>query len=439
MKRLFVGIIFVTLIPQILISFDINGELKFSDLWYIFPEKWELSKDNFHLLDLYTIKESEDESTRLKVRFQVRIKDRNSVSSAGDLSTMEKIMSYEIIPWEIWAQFNDIPLNNLSIKIGKQYFEWGTADGIHPTSVLNPDDYTNPFSMNEKIPVNALNINYTYESIKLFLIWMPSFTPVKLPEYFSLFDKSMYQLPGIELLNINENVIIPPQKNEGMGKALKLNFSLLNIDFSIGYFQGYDYMPEVNEISYVPVTNNIYNLDIKMFFPKMQVYTFDLTTSIEGFGFWVEIGVYDYDKIYTSVITPMGIEKQKLFDGDPYASYIIGTDYTFENGFYFNLQYSYGLPYLRGKDNLEDYFILTLKDDFLQGLMEFEFANILGWNREYAIKDKNEVMLFQKLSLKPIEDLIFSLLFIEIDAKKDMLFYNWSQYDSAGLEISYTF
>ncbi len=441
MKKLYFLIILLISPIYIIRAEDINGELKFSEYWYMFSPKWQLSKDNFHLIDLYTTKESDDSEMKLKIRFQIRLKDNNTANSLSDLSSDNKITSYEIIPWEIWGEFNDIAINNLSLKIGKQYFEWGTADGIHPSSVLNPDDYSNPFQMGEKIPVTSLNLNYSFNNFKLYFIWIPVWTPAKFPSEFPLIKPDDFILPGTEVLQMNDNLESPSSNPEGMAKAVKLEFSLFNIDFSAGYFQGYDYLPEVKTLNYQLTGNNIsqFNLDIGMYFPQMKVYSFDFTTSIAGFGLWTELGVYDYNKVTTTVTTPYGTSMETVIDDKPYASYVIGSDYNFPSGFYVNFQYSYGLPYVRGKKFLEDYFILSLKNTFFEDLLEIEMGNIMGFKRELPIKKNYELMLFQKISYSMTSDLIFSIIFQEIESYGNVLFKDWAKYDTAGITISYTF
>ncbi|MBU1078788.1 MAG: hypothetical protein KKH98_15945, partial [Spirochaetes bacterium] len=289
-------IIVFTLISTIYGETSFGGELKLSQLWYVTGKEWEMSGDNYQLLDI-NMKNEDSRQFNYKVRFQTRVWDHSDLSSSDDLNTMGNLITYKIIPWEMWVQLNDIPFKRLSLKAGKQYFEWGTADGIHPTSVLNPDDYTDPFAMNEKIPVNAFNLNYYFSSFKLFLIWIPSFTPVRMPRFFPFISKEAYSIAGMELLKIEDELKQPSQLADGMGKAVKLQFSLFNIDYSMGYFHGYDYMPAVRSLNYIPAGNMFSELDlkIKMFFPKMQVYTFDWTTSIEGFGFFGEVGVYGFE------------------------------------------------------------------------------------------------------------------------------------------------
>ena len=226
-----------------------------------------------------------------------------------------------------------------------------------------------------------------------------------------------------------------------MGKAVKLNFTLLDIDLSAGYFHGYDYFPFVKSIKYIPTGNMTtqFDLIIENFFPKMDVYTVDFTTSIKGIGFWGEAGIYDYNKIEIEIITPLDVSKETMIDGKPYASYITGLDYNFENGFYFNLQYAYGLPYVRGKDFLEDYFLLSLQDSYFHGMLEINAGNMLGFNRARNAENNYELMLSQDVRYSALSDLIIGISFSEIIAKGNVLFQSWEKYDYMNIYISYSF
>ncbi len=427
---LFLLVVIIMLSNFLYAEFNINGEIKFSEMWYILHPHWQLSKDNFHLLDIYGINESEDETTKLKVRFQIRMKDNGLTN---------KIMNYEILPWEIWIQFSDLFIDNLKLKIGKQYFEWGTADGIHPTSVLNPDDYSNPLSIGEKIPITAFNVNYFYKNIKIYFIWIPEFISAKMPEEFPLMSESDFTIEGLNVVGFNSSIYNPNIDYKGNGKAVKLKFSLLNIDFSTGYFEGYDYLPQVRSVVYSLAGTNKFNVSTEIFYPYMKVYTFDWTTSIQGMGFWGEIGAYKYDGIKTKIISPFGTYYVNTIDKKIYASYITGIDYNFKSGFYLNLQYSYGLPFVRGKNYLEDYIILSLKDDFFYDYIEVESGNILGFKRKYNFKKNYEIMLNQSISILPLDDLKITLALNEIDSKGNMLLKDWKEYDSLSFEVKYSF
>ncbi len=437
MKLLF--ILLLTFISVLNAEKEFGGEFKFSKAWYVYSNKWKNAKDTYHLFDLHL--KNQIDNIDYKGRVQIRFWDSYKEKEIDGLQNMGNVLSYEIIPWEVWVRINNIPVERMSLQIGKQYFEWGTADGIHPTSVLNPDDYTDPFALNEKIPVNAFNLNYYISSFKIFLIWIPGFTSVKMPGFFNFYNTDEYNLPGTELVNINEKYKRPSGLADGMGKAVKVCFSLFHIDFSCGYFSGYDYMPVAEKYEYF-LTGNMVNqlgLLISSIYPKMRVYTFDLTTSIEGFGFWSEAGVYDYFKKDTLIITPQGLSRREVFNGEPYVSYVFGTDYSFINGFYINLQYAYGLPYVRGKELLEDYIVFAFKDEFANGLFGIEIGNMLGFKRNLPVKNNYEIIITPELKSYYFDDVVIGLMFSIVDAKGDVLFKDWQKYNSLKFYVSCIF
>jgi len=439
MKKIIILILILfSFITKIFSQIEYGGEFNFSKAWYMFHKKWQMSRDTYHLFDFY-IENNIEDKVKFKARIQIRMWDEILIQTPSDLSDSNKILNFEILPWEFWITINDILINNLNLKLGKQYFEWGTADGIHPTSVINPDDYTNPFSMSEKIPVNAIYLSYVILNLKLELIWLPYFLPAKMPKHFPLFNYSENIMPMTIVKEITEKIDTPKIQPEGIGKGAKISFELLNINFSTGIFTGYDYFPYIKEITFIPLNLTEFSENILLKYPKMLVYTSDFTTSLFGFGLWGEIGVYDYDKLTTFITTPTATFHEIFIDGKPYASYILGTDYTFQNGFYFNLQYSFGLPYVRGREFLEDYFILSLKNDFFEGILETSFNTIYGFKRKYNALKTYELMLTPMFKILVYDDVEINLSITEIIANGNILFKDWEKYDLLNLMISYNF
>lgn len=428
-------IIFFLALSSTVFAVDIGGDLTLRESWYM-KDNIQKNQDNFHVLN-FRIGQSLNQNIKFKAELKTRVYDYNLFSDFSKLSDSAQIINTTITPWQLWVKMNNVLFQGLSVKLGKQYFEWGTADGIHPTSVLNPDDWSNPFGMGNKIPVSALNLQYTKNFIQASVIWIPTFTPALFPRYFSLFDESAFVMPGTTLGTLTENLMFP-EFNKSSEYAGKINFSFPVIDFSFGYFSGFDYMPQIQTLTYSPVSMTIMNLEADYFFPQLEVYTFDFSTSVAGMGLWGEVGIYDYQTVNTILKTPFGDSQETALDGKPYATYVFGLDYNFINGWYGNLQYSYGLPYVRGWQNFEDYILGTLKIP-IGYFMNLNLANMFGFKRGQEIKDNYEYMLTQQLDYDITDNATFSIYVSEIDAYGAMLFKSWEKYDSFGFELKYSF
>ncbi len=391
-------------------SVDLNGSVKLNYLWTVNDGKLKPFKYTFNEADIFTTFEGDEVSGKL--RFKGRLWNTDDEN-------------FDLIPWEIFVQINDFPFKNASLKIGKQYFEWGTADGIHPTSVLNPDDYSSAFSIGDKIPVNAVKFYFFTDSFNITAVWIPFFRQANYGFSEEIFtSRSDGEVAEVEL---------PDVGGEGSGGAVKVGLSVFDVDLSVGIYRGYDYIKQIKQIT---ITTS--NTAICYAFPRMTAYLFDFTTSIAGIGFWGEMAVYDFDKFSTITTTPFYSTTNTILD-KPYPSFVVGGDYTFESGFYINIQYARGMPIVRGTEHLENYIIATLKDDFLDGDLEVSIGGIAGFKKMSAVKDEYEIMAFQQLSYSITEDVQLKLSLSQIDAKGDVLFFMWRDYDSVSLTAELSF
>ena len=79
---------------------------------------------------------------------------------------------------EYYAEFN---FSSFDLKVGKQIFSWGKADGFNPTDNLNPRNYIDLFVEEEKIGVPAVNLLYYWRDFTCDIVFIPTYTPTRLP------------------------------------------------------------------------------------------------------------------------------------------------------------------------------------------------------------------------------------------------------------------
>lgn len=119
------------------------------------------------------------------------------------------------------------------IKLGKQIFAWGAADGNNPTDNLNPYDYYYLFEMgsDRKIGLLSLAANLYFENWNLELVLLPEHTATRMPygeKDFPLFDM---EEPNSEFINKVEGFV---------ERGLRGEIQLANSDVSLSFFDGYD-------------------------------------------------------------------------------------------------------------------------------------------------------------------------------------------------------
>jgi len=119
------------------------------------------------------------------------------------------------------------------IKVGKQIFAWGAADGNNPTDNLNPYDYYYLFEMgsDRKIGLLSLAADLYFDNWNLEVVLLPQHAATRMPygeEDFPLFDM---EEPSSDLINEVEGFV---------ERGIRGEIQLANSDISVSFFDGYD-------------------------------------------------------------------------------------------------------------------------------------------------------------------------------------------------------
>jgi hypothetical protein len=301
--------------------------------------------------------------------------------NASQLQTSSQLYSKDQInPWnleirEAYAEVRGFVFDNLDLKVGRQRIVWGTADQFNPTDNLNPYDLEDVFDFGRRRGIEALNLNWHFNHVfSLQAVYIPFFRPANLPlgVFSELFNASVELPAGMVLYDYSDKLFMP-RHNLAEGATLGLRFKgfALNTDFSLSYIYGRDGLPQ-------PVRSTLTNMDegvdiySEMLFPRHHIIGADLAGSIGSFGVWAEAAVFIPEKgiiMTTSLIGfnplfPVMFRDSTILKKNPYIKFIAGTDYTFRNGIYLNLQFMHGFIHARGKGNLNDYLVLALEKSF---------------------------------------------------------------------------
>ncbi|MCP4273647.1 MAG: hypothetical protein GY781_17100 [Gammaproteobacteria bacterium] len=129
------------------------------------------------------------------------------------------------------------------ISVGKIKYEWGTADGYNPTDNINPYDFTD-VPTSEKIGVPSISFNYFHEMANLEFVFVPVFTPSRLPGLDNRWIGSLSEVRK----NFNQaNFIrgrkeLPVSNLDNSQFAIRLSSSTLvdGWDLSLSYYDGID-------------------------------------------------------------------------------------------------------------------------------------------------------------------------------------------------------
>ncbi len=312
---------------------------------------------------------------------------------------------------QVYVEFYSFLLENLDIKLGKQILNWGTADELNVINNVNPYDLEDPFSFNNKLPVPLLVGEYYFPyDISLTGVIEPLFVPSVLSadKWLTAFIPS---IPIPSWLHINQTTVNLNEPAQSMPDNLSYGFriakkALLNYDVSLSYYNGWYSLPELTSANITAASNGIIanaNLD----FPRLSIIGGDFAGSIGDHGIWGEVALniprqpvrfssYVMNKPYTAVSYDIATS--------PFIKYVLGTDYSFNDGTYMNLQFLHGQFYEIGSQ-LQNYITLMSNKSFLYDKLKAQIAIMF----EIAPHNLTGSMFYPELDWMPYDNITMSL------------------------------
>lgn len=374
-----------------------------------------------------------------------------TINQTSDLQRREKDL---VQPWglelrEAYIDIYGFLSDNLDVRIGRQRIQWGTADKLNPTDNLNPDDLEDIFDFGRHLGSNAVKATYYLGDVTLSGIYIPVFTPATMPygDWADAFNAPLTLQPGMTVGQFEDHILLPENKlSETSSFGFKAATTLFSYDLSLSYYYGRDDLPLLSSVNLTPMdTMGTFAAAAEMIYPRMQVIGADMAGSIGDVGVWAEGALFLPKKQYSYVTFPhpqLGIVTQKevALDDKPYLKYVIGGDYTFKNGWYVNGQYLHGFIHERGKDNLNDYFLIRFEKKFMHDALK-----IVPFGAAVAITDWNDLKNNYgfaggpEIDYYPADALEISIGAYLIDGKGQNLFGQVKDKDEAFVKVKYAF
>lgn len=333
-----------------------------------------------------------------------------------DLPFVEPIESnypVDVLLWEAYAEITPFLLDDLDLKVGKQRIAWGTADKFNPTDNLNPNDLTDFFDFEAKIPSLSVKASYYLGDNTITGVWIPFFEPALFPSGGTTFI--LGQVPS--------RVVEPARTFDNSMFGLKFSGAALNIDYSLSYFKGFDDIPIAVDLepSEGPVLG----------FPEIQVLGFDFAGEFRSVGFWGETALFFPEEIK--------IGSNVILSDEPYLKFTFGMDYTFNNGIYLEVQYTRGFFTEKGRDDLTDFLLLRIEKNFYNDDMTLSLSGGPGAKDLNEIKDSYGIALVPEISYRPYDNLELSMGMYLFDGEAGNFFGNLKDQDQFYFELRHSF
>jgi hypothetical protein len=151
---------------------------------------------------------------------------------------------------EAWMDWN---AGGFQLRLGRQLVSWGAADGIVLTDVVCPPNlsaYAGLDFAGSRLPVEGLKLRYGFSSFAVEALWLPLFTPARLPGEQNPLYNVLYPVSvdlGGTALPVLISSAVPPRSLADGEYGLRFSAYTPAMDFSFAAFYGWNDVPHVTK------------------------------------------------------------------------------------------------------------------------------------------------------------------------------------------------
>lgn len=343
-------------------------------------------------------------------------------------------------------------LSQWDFKIGQQIINWGKADELRPTDILNPQDLTLLLledRIDRKLGRFALKTAFSLgESFKIEALWLPlARASVSTRDALSPFTP--HSLVQMQNLGFSVSPVKTPNKKlKNSDVALKLYGSLFNTDFSFSFYNGYDPL-SFSKITVTNISDITQGGSINLFLNRVTFWGFDFERAIGAVVVRGELAYFTKGMLFGALnpeypLLTAKYQNQGFLAQKDYLDLTLGVDKVdlFIPGLYLNLQYS--LSWVKDyEDGLTSRYGTQLKSTNHMGIwnLAYDWGNLtyrleIAGNYNFTHKDWMLNPSFQ-LKIGPETKLILgAYLFF---GNNDTLLGQYDKKDFAYLQLEHLF
>ncbi len=392
-----------------LAGMELNGVLATEN--YVGVRKGEFF--DFRNANWFQLKVAADPHEQVSVTTNLELRNTNftqvrTVDELWDRSTLEPVS------WRINQAYMDIygflfdgDYAVLDLRVGKQQLAWGEADGFNPTNKFDPLNLECPHDFKESLGNVSLKavLNVGDELFSVEGVVVPRFLPSVLPvdlfigddklnnplmpsigEDIMAFPELLIREPGYEALRTTT----PEAVVGNVMAGARIRWSVWGFDWSISYAHARETIPVPRRVNAVfesfvlpgqddcpddvDLCTRIDIDDVELIYPQVDVLGLNLRGSIWDIGVWGEAALIFPQRVDTKIEAP-GFEIDiKAIEDEPYTKWVVGAEYTFPGGYYFNLQWVHGFFVEMTGHRLHDYLFLVFRKSVLSDRLRFEVS-----------------------------------------------------------------
>lgn len=417
--------------------------------------RFEIGGDSVTVADFYNrfrpeLSVSPAQDAYLFASLDVRSYDFPRVESGSDLENPERHTPTRVTLWEGYVQLWDFLVDGLDVRVGRQRIQWGTADKLNPTDLLNAYDFSDLVDFTARVPTWAARAEYYVRDLALTAVWSPTVHAPLMPRGggAALFlGGSAATTDEVNLASLDVRLRHPSRRVADGLYALKLAGGAGGVDYSVSYVSGYDGVPflERLELRSAEATSAADGFDGRMTlgFTRARTVGADLATELKGIGLWGEAALVfprsEERVVATTVGSSTTEERQVALDDRAYLKFTVGLDYTYPGGWYANAQWAHGLFFERGSDALHDYFFGRVERGFLQDEVKAALGGAMEVASWAGISDNLGFGAFPEITYSPADNVELTVGAFVVGGREGSLFGAWDSADQIYSRVKVSF
>jgi hypothetical protein len=173
----------------------------------------------------------------------------------------------------------------LTLDIGKQFIRWGKTDIVTPTDWFAPRDFLAVVD-NDFLAVAGVRGVVQRRADTLELVWVPRFTPSRMPLAGDRWTAIPPQAAGIPI--VSQSPVLPGSAQTGV----RWGHVSARFEHSVSFFHGFSHLPNINARAGPPVTEAAgpFEVDVTRSYPALRAYGADAAVPMRWFTVKGEAG-----------------------------------------------------------------------------------------------------------------------------------------------------
>jgi hypothetical protein len=170
-----------------------------------------------------------------------------------------------------------------TLTAGKQFVRWGKADILNPTDRFAPRDLLEVVE-SDFLGVTAARATFERGPETVDLVWVPYFTPSRVPLVGSRWSPPSSSLQAAPLPIVDLGSIFPSRSQIG----IRWNHVASNLEYSLSFFDGFNNLPRIN----VAANPALGRTEVSRAYSPMRMAGGDLAWPLPWFTLKGEVGYF---------------------------------------------------------------------------------------------------------------------------------------------------